>query len=212
MKFLSPDIAWDSVCAIGFDMDGTLYDEFEFINQVYEPIALFIADKSSKNVVDIKNQMLQKWIEKGSSYPYIFSETIAANQIEGDIDAMVKHLLNIFRNYSPNLKLTTRAKFILECCSTQFKMFLVSDGSSKLQWEKFHSLGLDMYFKKENIFISGDYGAEYTKPSLFSLDKIEALKNISSEKVVFIGDREVDKNYASNAGFIFVDASRVKIY
>ena len=30
---------------IGFDIDGTLYDEFSFVSQAYKPIASFLSKK-----------------------------------------------------------------------------------------------------------------------------------------------------------------------
>ena len=40
LNVLYPDIDWSHIKYIGFDLDGTLYDEFEFIVQTYKKIIL----------------------------------------------------------------------------------------------------------------------------------------------------------------------------
>lgn len=44
MKYLSNSADWRGIHAVEFDIDGTLYDEMEFISQVYRPISQIIAD------------------------------------------------------------------------------------------------------------------------------------------------------------------------
>jgi hypothetical protein len=44
MKYLSNSVDWEEVHTVGFVVNGTLYDEMEFISQVYRPISQIIAD------------------------------------------------------------------------------------------------------------------------------------------------------------------------
>ena len=69
---LSPlfkNVNWNHITSVGFDMDGTLYDEFDFIKQVYSEINKQLILNDS-----ILSFMTERWLEKGSSYPLIFSE------------------------------------------------------------------------------------------------------------------------------------------
>lgn len=206
MKYLQTEIPWDNIKAVGFDMDGTLYDEFDFIYQVYNPIATIFSNSHYKSDV-IKKIMLEKWIEKGSSYPYIFSETAdIVGWNNEDKKNKIAEALNIFRNYEPKLNIRTKIKFILELLKNKYQLFVISDGSSKLQWNKVNSLQLTDYFAIENIFISGDYGQQATKPSLSALEYLKVFnKSFNTNEVVFIGDRNVDQDFAKNAGFYYID-------
>ena len=78
---------------------------------------------------------------------------------------------------------------------------MITDGNAGLQWQKICSLGLDRIFNN-NIFFTRKFGIEYEKPSI----KILKYINISSnpDQVVYVGDREVDKLFAENAGFKFL--------
>ena len=72
---LSNDFEWKNIKSVGFDIDGTLYDEFDFIDQVYEEISEIFKDYVI-NIKEIKIKLLHIWLEKGSSYPYIFKEIV----------------------------------------------------------------------------------------------------------------------------------------
>ena len=69
MNALFNNIKWNEVKAVGFDMDGTLYDEYEFISQVYSEINIRLI-----NDLEVLRFMEKRWLEKGSSYPFIFQE------------------------------------------------------------------------------------------------------------------------------------------
>ena len=51
MKYLSKQIKWEEIRAIGFDLDGTLYDEFDFIKGSLE--ALSILSQLFNNIIII---------------------------------------------------------------------------------------------------------------------------------------------------------------
>ncbi|HSH65695.1 MAG TPA: HAD family hydrolase [Bacteroidia bacterium] len=207
MKFLYPDIPWNTIKIVGFDVDGTLYDEFEFITQVYQPIAEKIASLSSNEMEEVKNVMLRKWLEKGSSYPFIFSETLVEMHVEENVqEELIEQALRIFRAFVPVISLSERMKWILTELKENYELFIVSDGSSQLQWNKIKSLKLENYVHKENIFISGDHGRDTEKPGLTSLRMLPVFsKEYHAQEVVFFGDRLKDKQYAKNAGFYFID-------
>jgi len=211
MKYLCNEIPWENIKAVGFDMDGTLYDEFDFIVQVYNPIAKLFS-YSDDTINSIKHSMLLKWLDKGSSYPFIFSEILFESGFESDLhEKKIKEALLIFRNFIPALFLSERIKFSLEEFKGKYELFLVSDGSSPLQWNKIKSLGLEKYFDKHNIFVSGDHGKGADKPSLMSLDHLAVFnRNFKKNEVVFIGDRSNDEGYAKNAGFHFIDVNKKK--
>ena len=210
MKYLCSEIPWNNIKAVGFDMDGTLYDEFDFIHQVYNPIAKIFSDSNGDSDT-IKKSMLKKWLANGSSYPFIFSEIAVETGLRSsEHEKKIKEALILFRNFVPILHLSERIKFLLEGLKKKYELFLVSDGSSILQWNKIKALELENYFKKQNIFVSGDYGEWAEKPTLTSLDHLTVFKkDLRKNEVVFIGDRIVDENYSKDAGFYFKNVDSI---
>lgn len=208
LKSLFPDIPWQNIRAAGFDIDGTLYDEFDFIYNVYGEIAGYLGAKVRADPEKILLSMLGRWLEKGSSYPYIFSEMLEGSNMDANEQStLIKDCLVIFRNHKPSIQLGKRVKYLLGLFRDKgYYLFIVSDGSAILQWNKFNALSLDGFFKREDVCISGDYGNEYQKPALKALDKLEELKKneFQPDQVVYFGDRHIDKEFAHQAGFYFV--------
>lgn len=206
LKSLYPRVDWDRVRVVGIDMDGTLYDEAEFIAQVYRPIAAIIARSAGSPAEPIHAALLRRWLEKGSSYDRIFDEALAAR---GVIDLAARHAIDeclaAFRGFTPSLTLPARVRTILDAMIEQYPLFLISDGSVGLQQRKFAALGLGRWFEPANVGFSATHGAGYDKPDTRILGQIRVLHEGSAPAdVVFFGDREVDARFAANAGFHFV--------
>jgi phosphoglycolate phosphatase-like HAD superfamily hydrolase len=192
----SSSIEWNKIKNICFDMDGTLYDEFDFIKQVYQ----FINENLINNK-DIENFMINRWLEKGSSYPEIFKETYEkiGHPVTNEKD-FVQNCLNIYRNFNPNLEMSFRTKRYLDFFNENFNLFLISDGHGQLQKNKFNSLKLNNYFKINNTVFTGDHDFEFHKPNIKSI----SLLDINPEFSVYIGDRDIDKKFAKKTNMQFI--------
>ncbi|WP_135552179.1 HAD family hydrolase [Paenibacillus cymbidii] len=210
MKFLSPEPDWQAVKAIGLDMDGTLYDEADFIAQVYRPISLYLAGELSCEAEALYAWMLQRWREKGSSYPYIFSEAIQRFGSGGREESTewIRHCVQLFRQFRPMLRLADTTAKWLDDAAGNYALFLVTDGQAALQQAKIDALQLSRWIAPGNTAISGCYGADCQKPSTKLLDAIELFSQgrIQPGEVVYIGDRDVDEQFAKAAGFAFIRA------
>ena len=181
---------------IGFDMDGTIYDEYDFIVQPYKEISKLFEEQN-----EAFDYMCFKWLEKGSSYNKIFCETFDKfnTHEQSNKDQFIAKVITIFRNFEPSLILSSRAKTILEFCKKNFFLFLITDGNPDLQKKKFLTLGLNNYFDKDRIIFTGEYADEYKKPNKKSIELID----IDCEKTIFFGDRYVDKEFALSAKMKF---------
>jgi len=211
LKSLYPSIDWDDVRIVGCDMDGTLYDEADFISQAYRPIAKLLTMSGHENADILHSWMFQRWLEKGSSYPHIFYEaTSEAGVPKEKSTEMVEKCLDVFRTYRPELTLSHRVKTILDKLSMDYPLFLVTDGSVGLQQRKFDSLGLSRWFDYANVGISGYFGKEYCKPNLKVISHLQVLKKpYLPRQIVYFGDRVVDAEFAANAGFQFVQVANM---
>ena len=197
MNYLYSKVNWHNIEYVGFDMDGTLYDEFDFIMQAYSEISKLFSNNYAKEY------MLNRWLEKGSSYNKIFDETYELFYLDL-IDKISKELfieecLNMYRNFIPKIALSNRTKQILAYFGSKYKLFLVSDGNLELQTRKFRSLNLDKYFSENNVFFTGINSSIYSKPKIKLLEKLDILAQIS----VFFGDRKIDEEFAKNSGMQF---------
>ncbi|MFA7239048.1 MAG: HAD hydrolase-like protein [Sulfuricellaceae bacterium] len=212
LNSLFPQINWEKIRFAGFDLDGVLYDEFDFISQVYRPISQIIASATGADEMGTYEKLLQRWLEKGSSYNRIFSEALQNSGMdEGVTKSITDECLSLFRNFQPVLSLSPRTLILLDFMVSRFKLFLVTDGSCALQQAKFKALSLEQWFNLENIVISGCAGKNYEKPSIESLGKIGVLGTGEWEgaNTVYFGDRKVDSLFAKASGFQFVSVKNM---
>jgi len=203
LSALYPDIQWARVRCVGFDLDGTLYDEYEFIDQVYEAILTSCAEQLTHPAA-AGVWMRNRWLEKGSSYTKIFGETFARfGGPQGDPDAFVRRALQVFRSFNPRLNLPARNRRLLDELHGHYRLFLVSDGNAQLQRRKFDALGLASYFHPDDCLFTGAFGPTWEKPSTLSLERL-SLEPFGPDEIVFFGDRERDRAYAAAGRLSYV--------
>ena len=205
MKSLYRAVPWSEVKVIGFDLDGTLYDEFDFISQVYRPISSELSKYSFLSEIEIYDKMISRWKEKGSSYNKIFEEILADSAINGkQKKEVISECLSIYHNFKPKIELNEFVRSILIEIHKSYELFIVTDGNALLQRAKFDSLGLKQWIKEENLGLCGAYGPNFAKPSIKILKVLEIFRLANPlPHVLYFGDREVDMVFASNSGFTF---------
>jgi len=182
-------------------MDGTLYDEYEFIDQVYCEII-----NQTRDLINFEKQaclwMNKRWLIKGSSYPYIFSETYQKFGINQENESLfVSRAIDIYRNFNPELHLTRRVRFALDFFASNYPIFLITDGNNVLQRKKFHSLGLSQWFSGDSAFFTGDFDSSHHKPYTGIVRHLGI--NCSDENILYFGDRDIDRRFCEAAGFEF---------
>lgn len=212
LKFSTNNIEFNKEQAFGFDLDGTLYDEFEFICHAYRTVADYIASFSGNiEQYNLWNYMINCWLEEGSAKTDLFQAAFTYASVYPNSDR-IKECIRLYREAPFQLTLSTRAKFILDLCKKESKiMFIVTDGNSVLQRRKIDALGLKEWFDEEFIFISGDYGKEYQKPGVGMVQHISKVVDLELGNICYLGDRDVDEKFAVSTGFDFYYAPCMQI-
>lgn len=198
LNALFPEIPWDRIRCVGFDLDGTLYDEFVFIRQAYHAIlqesATLFADYAPAFAY-----MLDRWLEKGSSYCRIFDEAFRRFGCDqSQLEPFIAQALKIFRQFQPELALAERNRHLLTCFQGRFDMFVISDGSPALQRNKFRALGLDDFFTPNRVLFTGDLGPDFYKPNAAAFARMDL--SCAPSEVVYFGDRSIDKEFCGRVG------------
>lgn len=195
---------------IGFDLDGTLYDEYEFIFQAYSDVSHVISVTKKINEKLVHDVLCRTWLRNGSSAD-IFQLSASQLGTEPFDEMLIWECVDAFRNCDFSLRLTPRCITILDMLINYNKtIFLVTDGNSVLQRKKLDALGLWNWFSGDKIAISGDYGTEYQKPSSYMFTKIK-IETMTKNKTVYVGDRDVDSEFSKNSGIDFIKAKVMQL-
>ena len=188
--------------AIGFDLDGTLYNEYDFVQQVYREIVRGLKLPAGEGAAVLKF-MEERWLEKGSSYPYIFQETLELFPAVGEDFPAVA--LAIYRGFRPSLMLEPAIRQMLEQIKEEKNgLFLVTDGRERLQNNKIDALGIRELFAK--IIITG----AFPKPDPRHGQEVLAAFQCKPHEVLYVGDRDIDREFARNCKFHFLPAQALR--
>lgn len=165
-----------------FDMDDTLYDEFDFVKSGFQTVAKYLA-----TTYDLNEQILYEWmwnavLENGRGA--IFDDLLKEFHLYKR--TLVKKCISIYRLHEPKLKLPTESEKVLQELSRDYVLFLVTDGNKIVQQNKITALKLDHYMKK--CYITYRYGRKHSKPSPYCFQLIARKENVDPSQIVYIGD------------------------
>ena len=165
-----------------FDLDDTLYNEFDFVKSGFQAVAKELVEKlpnfSNENV--LTEELLKEFSVNRNE---VFNRFLQYNKVY--TKKLLLHLINVYRYHVPVIKLPDETIMVLRQLS-YFPKYIVTDGNRFVQRNKVESLGLNKYFKK--IFYSRDYGIKNEKPSTISFEKIAQIEKSKFHNMIYIGD------------------------
>lgn len=142
-----------AIKAMIFDLDDTLYDESEYVNQAFENAADYLAGKLGRE--GRKEAFHRRMLElveqngRGKVFDLLCEE-------EG-LDICIGELVEAYRSTRPSLKLYPDAEQILgELEERGIRTGLITDGCSRVQHEKISALGLDV--RLDSVVVTDDFG------------------------------------------------------
>ncbi|TDX58932.1 HAD family hydrolase [Orenia marismortui] len=168
--------------AIIFDLDDTLYYELEHVKSGFRAVSNYISNKYKISAEDFYNQLLAILADEGRGKTF----NLALEEFNLPLTE-VKALVEVYRQHKPDeLNLYHDAKNALKEFSDKYKLGLITDGISIVQWNKIKALGIENRF--EEIIVSDDHGMDKRKPSSFPYLKILEDFSVEAEEAIYIGD------------------------
>ena len=164
-----------------FDLDDTLYYEKTYVLEAFKNVCRYLASKYKKDYYEVYKRCVEILDEYGRGK--IFNILCDEYGFEENI----KDLVEIYRSTKPNLKLYEESKEIWNFAKeNNIKLGLITDGCSKVQWNKIKALNLEEIVDK--IIVTDDYGKGYGKPHEKSYKEIIEYFNLAPNECVYIGD------------------------
>ncbi|MCD2345252.1 HAD family hydrolase [Clostridium guangxiense] len=182
---------------IVFDLDDTLYNEFQFVQNGFKAVAEYLSHKYLIDSKELQSKMLNILNEYGRGKIFnVLCEKC------GFIEAM-NDLVFIYRNAKCKLNLYDDAYYILEKLRYNYKLGLITDGKASVQWNKIKCLGVENYFDK--IIVTDDFGRMYWKPHEYSYKKMLEYFKCEPQEAIYVGDNPTkDFIGARKVGFFTV--------
>jgi putative hydrolase of the HAD superfamily len=157
-----------------FDLDDTLFKEIDFLKSAYREIAHYIEAVTQKE--NVYEYMLES---------YINGENVFENVIEKyALEDNLSFFLAMYRNHFPNIKLDIENQCLLNDLKNDFVLGLITDGRTITQENKISALGLNTFFRQEDIIISEKFG--FAKPSKEPFVYFE--RKYPNMEYIYVGD------------------------
>ncbi len=140
-----------------FDLDDTLYKERDYLLSGFRVIAETIARRVAGNVVpdDILKEMYALFQVGEDVFAHLREE------YSGIMDKA--EMKDLYRNHRPKIQLSDGVEHLLDALKDSGCVLgLITDGRSVSQNNKIDALGLRMWFEKDNIIISEEFGSTKT--------------------------------------------------
>ena len=167
--------------AVIFDLDDTLYDEEMFVLGGFRAVAQFLQDRHGLNSEVLYSRMVQLLSREGRGK--IFDVILAENGIDG---LSVEQMVDVYRSHRPCLKLYPDAENVLKQLKGRVHLGIITDGNTKVQWNKIRALGLDKIV--ELVIVTDDLGPEYCKLSPVPYQLVMEKLKLDGKNIVYIGD------------------------
>jgi putative hydrolase of the HAD superfamily len=152
------DIRIDPQTTVAFDLDDTLYAEFDFLSSAYRNLARTL-DPGAWTALYAR--MLSG---------YRAGENVFA-RLEAEFGRAVKELLQLYREHEPDIRLRPGVLQVLQAIKANGgQIAVITDGRSSTQRNKIRALGLESWL--DCLVISEEVGSE--KPDERNFRRVEA--------------------------------------
>lgn len=164
------------VSAVYFDLDGTLFDDHQYVRGGLRHAGDVLADRTG---VDLTDELLDAYFKRGITES-TFDTVLSEHELSSELVPM---LVDVYHDNRAELSPVPEANITLSKLADEYQLGLITGGKNGR--EKLARLGLDEYF--ETVFVSPEYGVSKHHPDIFeaALDTL----SVPASQAVYVGDR-----------------------
>jgi putative hydrolase of the HAD superfamily len=171
-----------------FDLDETLYEERAYVLSGLDAVSDYLGREYSIDSALCFEIMCQEFQRNGRKR--VFQQALQYFELPSElVEIMLKH----YQNHVPSISLYRDAEEVLDQLRKQ-RIYLVTDGASRVQWKKIESLKLGKNFEK--IYVTDDFGPGAAKPSTLCFNEIRIREKSDWHDLVYVGD-DPNKDFIS---------------
>lgn len=178
---------------IACDLDDTLAPEIDFVKSGFNACSQVLEKKLGFDKDKIFNLFFNAF---KLSKKNVFDRVLKSLNIENK--DLLGELIATYRYHIPSINFYSDvADFLKIATEKNIDLAIITDGDAKTQKNKIKALNAQKYFKK--IIATGDFGADFCKPSAKSFNMLISHFKISPENMIFIGDNPLKDFYISKS-------------
>ncbi|MCH5155397.1 MAG: HAD-IA family hydrolase [Clostridiales bacterium] len=168
--------------AVVFDLDDTLFPEYDYVKSGYKAVAKQIEKKYG--IDDAYDELLTLFGENNNN---VFNRYLQSKGLS-DIEQAVSELVEIYHTHTPEIQLSDEVKHTLALLREKgYKLGVITDGRPQGQRAKIVSLGLEGMVDK--IIITDELGGkECRKPNPKAFNLMAEYFGISLNEMMYVGD------------------------
>lgn len=157
--------------AVVFDLDDTLYREYDYVKSGFHAVADYLEEP------EIFNKLIELYqINKRNVF-----------QRMGLTDYDCQKCIEIYRNHFPKLSLPDDViKTLTVLKKNKFKLGIITDGRVEGQHNKLQALGL--YELVPKVIITDTFGIEFRKPHPKSFECMREYLEVQFDEMMYVGD------------------------
>ena len=168
--------------AIVFDLDDTLYLERDYVRSGFEAVGTWVMGRFGLEGIASACWAMFEEGRRGDVFDRLLE---GRPELAKCID--ISELVRIYREHEPQLALLPEAEVCLRRIeSLGLPVGIITDGPSSVQRRKVESLGLER--RASIVVITGEWGAEYSKPHPRAFEAVERHFRLEPERLVYVGD------------------------
>jgi len=197
---------------VGFDLDNTLFEQTSFEFPVFKKISKLISEKYdiNKNVYfnELKKLFLKEKLNRIFDSAFLNIKTSLPEDWEKFIQ---QQILPLYRNFKPKKLKKIKKGFKLLSLAKKYNKntVLITNGNGSIQRNKIDVLKINSYF--DLILISDEFNPPIRKPDIRMFEIALSKFKISSQKMVYIGDKYNSDDVCEKIGIKFYHIKDIKI-
>ena len=190
--------------AIIFDLDGTLYDEWDYLSQAYKAISEDIKVNFHKNEDEVFQFIISEFQKKGRIK--LLSKVIDKFELPVGYLAKTKHIL---RNLKVKESITCYKQIpgLLKLLQEKNKqLYIITNGNVIQQKNKISILQSQNLLKEIYIVYADEH---IPKPDPAAFNYLMQRFNLKKDSSIMIGDTDTDRDFAQLSGIEFIHIKEI---
>jgi putative hydrolase of the HAD superfamily len=165
-----------------FDLDDTLYPEWEYVRSGFLAVAAFIENERGVSRERTYAELLACFSADRTAR--CFDEWLDVQGLARS--ALLEPMLAAYREHQPALRLFCDARWALGRFAEQYRLALLTDGRSGTQRNKIAALEIAPAF--EQILVSDELGQDFRKPGERGLVTLLERLGVPPAQAVYVAD------------------------